>query len=196
MLRCFTYAKKTIAKIIKNECDYVAQVKKNQPTLFKEVQHYCHTKETLHFNEVHEKGHGRHTSWYINVFDARKSRKTEEWLGLKRFIHIRRVCLNTKTQKTNTSDQYYISSNTSKNAIFYFNGIRGHWKIENSLHWVKDVIHKEDKNRIKTGNAPVNIAVISAIAINIHRKNGDWSITQGQAKSNSNLEESMKLIRT
>ena len=37
-------------------------------------------------------------------------------------------------------------------AAIYGKGIRGHWKIENSLHWVKDVIHGEDKNAIRKGN--------------------------------------------
>ena len=79
---------------------------------------------------------------------------------------------------------------------FYYKGIRGHWKIENSLHWVKDVVHKEDKNRIRTGNAPVNCSVISTIAINIHRKAGNWSITEGQVRCNANFRSLFDQIRT
>ena len=78
----------------------------------------------------------------------------------------------------------------------YHIGIRGHWKIENSLHWVKDVIHREDKNQFKANFAPVNAATFSTIAINIQRKNGNHSITEGQIKFGAKLKELFHLLRT
>ncbi|MBP5976888.1 ISAs1 family transposase [Brasilonema sp. CT11] len=43
-------------------------------------------------------------------------------------------------------------------------GIRGHWSIENCLHWVKDVVLKEDSSTIRLGNAPANLSIIRALS--------------------------------
>ncbi|MFN6483435.1 MULTISPECIES: ISAs1 family transposase [unclassified Nostoc] len=42
-------------------------------------------------------------------------------------------------------------------------GIRGHWGIENRLHWVKDVVLNEDRSTIHLGNAPANLSVLRAM---------------------------------
>jgi len=70
-------------------------------------------------------------------------------------------------------------SDLDLNAEEFHQGIRGHWGIENRLHWVKDEIHKEDKNKIRCGTGPVAASIFSSIAINIHRKNGNDSISEG-----------------
>ena len=77
--------------------------------------------------------------------------------------------VNTKGNKTEET-AYFISSKQS-NAFVYNEGIRLHWAIENSLHYVKDVTLKEDASRIRTGNAPQNISTIKNISINILRNN-------------------------
>ncbi len=56
--------------------------------------------------------------------------------------------------------------------------IRGHWCIENSLHCDKDVVFKEDDSKIRMGNAPANLSILRAIALNILRRNGHSSITE------------------
>jgi predicted transposase YbfD/YdcC len=47
-----------------------------------------------------------------------------------------------------------------RTASEFADGIRGHWGIENRLHWVKDVVFKEDSSRIRTGNAPANFSIV------------------------------------
>ena len=54
---------------------------------------------------------------------------------------------------------YYITS-LEKTAIELNQGIRGHWQIENTLHWTKDVVFQEDRSKIRTGNAPENMSLI------------------------------------
>lgn len=54
--------------------------------------------------------------------------------------------------------------------------MRGHWAIENSLHWLKDVTFKEDESKIMKGSAPEVISTIKNIAINLFRVNGYKSI--------------------
>ena len=58
--------------------------------------------------------------------------------------------------------------------------IRGHWQIENGLHWVRDVTFDEDRSHIRTGNGPRVMASIRNLAISILRLTGTTNIAQGQ----------------
>jgi predicted transposase YbfD/YdcC len=66
------------------------------------------------------------------------------------------------------------------NAVTFAQGIRGHWGIENRLHWVKDVVFDEDRSSIHTGQAPANLSLLRAIALNVLRRSGYSSITSAQ----------------
>ena len=148
----------------------------------------------LSYFEEHEKGHGRKTAWYVTLYNARNHEKAREWKNLSRFIHVHRVATD-KGGETH-SDRLYISDLYHSDAQIFHYGIRGHWGIENRLHYVKDVVHHEDKNRIRSDNGPVNMAVMSSIAINIHRKNGNQSIKNGQIKFRANVKGLFNLCRT
>lgn len=93
---------------------------------------------------------------------------SDQWIGLNQLVSIQRIT-NTKGKKTEET-AYFISSKQS-NAFAYNEGIRLHWAIENSLHYVKDVTLKEDASKIRTGNAPQNISTIKNISMNILRTN-------------------------
>ncbi|MEM6320292.1 MAG: ISAs1 family transposase [Bacteroidota bacterium] len=179
--------------IVESGNDYVLQVKRNQKTLFNEIQRAIVEQVPLDYFEAHEKDHGRRSTWYVTVYNALNSIKTVEWKGLRRFIHVHK-----KTEekgKGSHSDRFYMSSHYQSSARYYHSGIRGHWSIENSLHWVKDVIIGEDHNQIRKDNGPVNSAVFSSIAINIHRSNGQYSISEGQMKNSSNVNELFEWIK-
>ncbi len=170
------------------------QVKRNQKKLFETIQDAMITQKPVDYIEVHEKGHGRHSSWYVSVFDVVSNEISKQWKNLRRFIHVHKCTLSKK--KESNSDRLYISDLYQTSAQYYHEGIRGHWTIENSLHWVKDVIHNEDKNRIVTENGPVNHAVLSSIAINIQRKVGVRSITDNNVNFSVNFKDIIRLIRT
>jgi predicted transposase YbfD/YdcC len=67
-----------------------------------------------------------------------------------------------------------------ENAQNFAEKIRGHWKIENQLHWVKDVIFKEDTLPITDFQAVSNLSILQTIALNLFRNLGFLSITEGQ----------------
>jgi predicted transposase YbfD/YdcC len=81
--------------------------------------------------------------------------------------------------------RYYIS-NLDGNAKEFNNLIRGHWGIENNLHWALDVVFREDDCRVLKGNAPENLNTLRKIALEIltaspdkdslkvRRKNAGW----------------------
>ena len=56
-------------------------------------------------------------------------------------------------------------------------GIRSHWAIENSLHWILDVTFNEDKSRIRKANAPQNMAIVRHIVMNLVRKVDDSRVS-------------------
>jgi len=186
--------KKTTEQTIDSGNDYTIQVKGNQPSLFKEIQECIVEQAPLDYHFEEEKEHGRHSEWHVRVFDATNNPKAKEWKGLTRFIHVHKR--TKKEGHISDNDRLYISSVSNTSAQYHHQGIRGHWTIENSLHWVKDVVHKEDDNRITKNNGPVNSAIFSSIAINIHRKNGNHSITKGQMICNANFFELFEYIRT
>jgi len=62
--------------------------------------------------------------------------------------------------------RYYISS-LDGDAQRLLSAVRGHWGIENSLHWVLDIAFREDDSRVRVGHAPENLAVIRHIALNL-----------------------------
>ena len=183
-----------MTEIVDSGNHYVIQVKANQKTLFSEIQRVIVEDAPVDYYEEHEKDHGRHSSWFVRIFDAQQSCKATEWKNLRRFIHVHKRTV--KKGRISDNCRLYISDLFETDAQYYHNGIKGHWKIENSLHWVKDVIHGEDTNRLKLENAPLNAATFSSIAINIHRANGNHSITHGQIKFGANVKELFQLLRT
>ena len=172
------------------------QVKGNQPQLFEALQEISVTQCPLSTFREEEKNHGRHTLWEIMVYRADHHPKAEEWKNLRRLIHVHRVCFYTKTRKTVHSDRLYISDLFQTNAQFYAQGTRGHWSVENELHWVKDVHHQEDINRIRDSNAAINNATLSTIALNIHRMKGRKAIKDAQTYAMVNLDKIIEELRT
>jgi len=186
--------KKTIEAIVSSQNHYVAQVKGNQKSLFEEAQRIIVQQQPLDYYQTHETGHGRKSSWFVSVYDAQNSPKALEWLNLRRVIHVHRI--REEKQKITHANSLYISDLFQTDAQFYQKGIRGHWGIENSLHYVKDVVHNEDDNRIKAGTGPMAASIFSTVAINIHRKDGFQSISEAQTFAIKNINDLICKIRT
>jgi predicted transposase YbfD/YdcC len=167
--------KKTTEIIIKGKNDYVIGVKKNQPALYNKIQTIMadKNKRSSWYAEI-EINKGRTELRSITVSDNVEG-ISDQWIGLNQLISIHRI-VNTKGNKTEET-AYFISSKQS-NAFSYNEGIRLHWSIENSLHYVKDVTLKEDASKIRTGYAPQNISTIKNISLNILRSNKYSNMTQ------------------
>ncbi len=169
-------------------------MKRNQKTLFEEIEQTIVEQPHIDCYEVHQRDHGRKSSWYAFVYDAQQSPKAKEWANLRRFVHVHRV--REEKGKTTHTDSFYISDLFEVSAEVFQQGIRGHWGIENRLHWVKDVRFNEDQNRIRTNAGPIADSILSAIAINIHRIDGRQSIMEAQEYATKNIRELICTIRT
>ena len=72
-------------------------------------------------------------------------------------------------ERVSVESRYYISSLQS-DAGRLLRATRSHWGIENSVHWLLDLSFREDESRIRTGNAPENMAIVQHMALNLLRQ--------------------------
>lgn len=166
-------------------------VKGNQKRLYAQIQLITEQATALSLDITTERRSDRVTTRTVSVFDDLTGISCE-WLGLARLVKVER--LGTRAGKPYHQIAYYISS-LSLNAAQFAQGIRGHWGIENRLHWVKDVVLGEDNSRMRQGNAPANLSIFRSLAIAILRYNGYSSITSAIRMIGHNLEQIFLLIR-
>ncbi len=91
----------------------------------------------------------------------------EAWEGLKSVgvVEARR----TVQGKESVERRYYLSS-LKADATKFARAVRGHWGVENSLHWVLDVVFGEDQSRARSGHAAENLAATRRLAVNLLRR--------------------------
>jgi predicted transposase YbfD/YdcC len=186
-------SKKTVEGIISSQNNYLIQVKGNQKTLFRTIKDTVASQAAVSMNFSDERSRGRHEQRIVEVFRPPMS-LTEHWAGLERIIQVERlVCRQGKQSRTQS---YYISSVCSDDAEDFARGVRGHWAIENRLHWVKDVHQHEDSSRISKGNGVETLSLLKNIAINLCREDGFDSIKAAAIHFASNVKELLKYFRT
>jgi len=175
--------------IIESGNNYVIGVKKNQKTLYESIE--ISTKEPyVGRHSQLEINKGRLESREVKVFNLPEYIKSQ-WKGAKQAVWIERKVK--KKGKVSTENAYYLSS-IEGCALLYNYGIRSHWSIENSLHWVKDVTMGEDKSKIRMGNAPSIISTLRNGALNIFRKNGMNQIAQASRLIANDIGKLCQLI--
>ena len=134
---------------------------------------------------------GRNERRFVSIFKPTKE-IASEWPGLSRILHVERIF--SSKQGYHHTHSFYISSILSDDAKLFASGIRGHWSIENNLHWVKDVILKEDTTKHKKGYAAKNMSILRNIAINVFRKNEYSSTKHATLFFASNVKELLDII--
>ncbi len=165
--------KKIAIKIIKKEADYVLAIKGNQPNLFKEVvdifekiktpefKHYTYQTDTQISKE-----HGRiETRECVTINNLGWLFEVHQWEGVKSIAKVTSTVIHQASGKETVEERYYITS-LKGNAYLINQAVRKHWYVENKLHWVLDVIFKEDYCRVRTGNGAENLNIIRKIALN------------------------------
>lgn len=170
--------KKIARKIRKRGADYILALKENQEELYFDVTGIFEGAEEIDYLQVTydyaktvDKKHGRierRECWVITDEEwLALIRQKSKWDGLSAIIKVSRT--RKENGETSQEDKFYIASHATS-AHKLLAGIRGHWGIENKLHWVLDVVFREDYSRVRCGNSAENFAVIRHIALNLLRQ--------------------------
>lgn len=193
---------KAIAKqIIEKEGDYVLGLKGNQEKLETNVKEVFLGKKKARFvpsvyseYQTVEKDHGRLEQRYYKAISVKNIPiDVAEWSGIESIIEVRsiREIKGKETEET----RYYISS-LEPDAKKIGKYIRGHWGIENSLHWVLDVTFNEDQSRIRSKNAAKNMACMRHTCINLIKQDPEKGSIRKKRKKAGWTNDYMEYLLT
>ncbi len=176
--------KEIAAKIRDKGADYVLAVKGNQDHLEEDIVAAFEAVDdgqgsaTVRTHTAYDKGHGRQETRRTQTMAVPETlRNLEAWRDLKSIARCTRTYQEGGVEKSEV--RYFISS-LSPQAKKLAVAIRGHWGIENGLHWVLDMYFAEDRNRARTGNAAANLALLRRWVVSLLRR--DESSTGGIEK--------------
>lgn len=169
--------------IIDGEGDYLLAVKNNKHALFEKIEDSFRFLKTARYDETIDTGHGRiETRKCTIITDLAHIEKPERWKNLRVLIKLESERCFKVTGKSEKAIRYSIASK-SPGADFYQRNIRGHWVIENKLHWTLDVVFQEDADRKRNKTAVQNFSLINKVAINILKNDQAKSISIRRKKN-------------
>ncbi len=180
--------KKIAKRIVDSQADYVLAVKYNQPKLYNTIKElFSDEREDdllqlqVRQHKTFGNGHGRkddHCYVLVKIPDDFPMR--DAWPGLKAIGMAVRV--SRKSDGTTTCDaRYYITSRFLSGKRFA-EAVRGHWGIENSLHWVLDVSFNEDQSRTRKRFAASNLSWLRRFAISLLKRHSSKHSIVGKSR--------------
>ncbi len=189
--RCITLPKKTLKDIKESGKVAVIQLKRNQKTVYEELEDWLKDEISDSDAESLDVARNRQERRCVEIFkhDSLRQDLCDEWDNLineiVRCTRFRRVW-DTKLQDWEESfEQCYYLSTASHSAENYLKIVRGHRRIENSEHYVRDVSFQEDKSRIRKN--PWSLAILRSMALNILRAKGIENISEARKENGFSL---------
>jgi predicted transposase YbfD/YdcC len=169
------------SKIVDNKADYVLALKGNQGTLREDVELFAAEQKANGFKDAkisrHQTVDGDHgrieTRTYTAFHDVDWLQQRHNWPGLRGFVMVESIReipgSSPESDKIERETRFYITS-LAWLAVQIGPVIRSHWAIENSLHWVMDMIFRDDECRVRKDHAPANFTTLKHMAHNLIRK--------------------------
>jgi len=162
------------ATIIEQKADYVLALKGNQSSLHDDVRRFFADPASMPdclATTTTDGGHGRIEERACRVTDAIGwlCALHPQWQGLRSIAAITATRTDKKTGETSTETRFYIASLPADPQLI-LHATRSHWSVENRLHWVLDVIFREDRCRIRKDYAALNLALVRKIVLNLLRQ--------------------------
>jgi predicted transposase YbfD/YdcC len=179
----------TAQVILGQGADYVMTVKANMPTLYRQLKKLPWA--AVPSASSVSTGHGRRARRTIKAVLA------PAWIGFDgaaQVAQLRRT-VTTKGKKT-VEVVYLITSDRDADPAALAAWVRGHWHIENKLHWVRDVTYQEDKSLVRTGNAPRVMASLRSLAISLLRLDGHANIAAANRHHARDPQRTLQLLQT
>lgn len=167
---------RAIARKIKDKkADYILALKGNQGALHEDVKLFAAEQKACGFKGAkitrHETTDGEHgrieTRKYTAIHDVGWLQERHDWPGLAGVIMVEST--RELPDRTEQETRFYITS-LALPAATVGPMIRDHWAIENSLHWVMDMVFRDDECRVRTENAPANFVTLKHMAANLIRR--------------------------
>lgn len=155
---------------------YVLTVKQNQRALRARISSQSWSTRQVQY-VCREKAHGRTTVWQATIQPA------QDWIRFPYAAQTIRLTRDRHDHKTGQKTRELVFAITSlpasqASAEDLARYIRGHWGIENRLHWVRDVTYSEDASQVRTGHASHVMATVRNLAISLHRLTGATNIAK------------------
>ena len=177
-------------KVIDKKADYVLALKGNQGSLRDDVELFATEQKARSFADTTisqdttvDGDHGRiETRTTTVIHDAKWLQERHNWPGLKSIVIVESS--REIGGKIEYETRYYITSLVMLAAAL---GpvVRSHWAIENSLHWVLDMVFRDDESRAQTSHAPTNFTTIKHMALNLLRRPASKQSVRARRKAAS-----------
>jgi len=162
-------------KVLGKKADYVLALKGNQGSLREDVELFAAEQKAVGFKDTtisrHQTVDGDHgrieTRTTTVIHDVAWLQERHDWPGLKAVVMVEST--RELADKVEQETRFYITSLVLL-ADLVGPAIRRHWAVENSLHWVMDMVFRDDECRIRTDHAPANFTTIKHMAQNLIRR--------------------------
>lgn len=175
-------------KVMDRKADYVLALKGNQGSLREDVELFATEQKACGFTNTRisqdttvDGDHGRiETRTTTVIHDVGWLQERHNWPGLKAVVMVESS--REIRGKTERETRFYI---TSLVMLAHLLGpvIRNHWAIENGLHWVMDMVFRDDECRVRTDHAPANFTAIKHMALNLLRRPAGKLSLRGRRKA-------------
>ena len=182
-------------KILDAKANYLLALKKNQGKLLEQVSDDFTWQSAKSLDETWEYDHGRYERRVCQIVAAKEVLSPDllaKWTGIKTLVKIvaQRIIKDVITSQS----RFYISSEERSEA-FYNLAVRGHWSIENHLHWHLDITFNEDANRSRSGNAPQNLNILRKMALHrISNMHDRLSLKKRRFRASMNIKYLQKVV--
>lgn len=182
--------------------DYLLALKANRPATLKDVEAFFADPppEALETCTTTDCDHGRietrHHAVCHGVAWLFSDRRYPGEVAFPGLAMIGMVEAETKREGKAMHERRYYLSSAKLDATTFAQAVRGHWGIENRLHWVLDVVFKDDLSRLRSGHAPENMAVVRHMATNLlHRAKPTTSLKNRRKRAGWNTAYLENLVR-
>jgi predicted transposase YbfD/YdcC len=183
-------------QIIDQGGHYFLSVKGNQQGLLEDLEYAFRADKGIQFTEKSDNNHGRIENRRCSILPASDYLLEENKSAWKHVSTLIRVDASREIKgHLHQETRYYINDETVSSPAYYLALARGHWGIENQLHWHLDVTFREDACRAREGNAPLNLSTLRKFALQLLSSQKDkLSLKKRQYKAALDIAYLKKII--